>query len=55
MSTTLLSNTIKAESFRTEYRVALAYQYRESDPDTFAVYRFSDGVAMRHYIKSDNQ
>jgi hypothetical protein len=46
----LLSNTINAQSFRTEYRTALAYQYQENDPDTFKVYRFSDGTAMRHYI-----
>jgi hypothetical protein len=46
----LSQETIAAAPFRMGYRVAIAHEYRESNPETFSTYRFPDGTMLKDYI-----
>lgn len=47
---TLTKDTVDAGAFRTEYRVALAHLYQETNPEVFEEYRFPDGTWLKHYF-----
>jgi hypothetical protein len=49
---TLTKSAIKQDAFRMAYRVALAWQYKENNPETFGEYRFSDGTWLKHYLNA---
>jgi hypothetical protein len=49
---TLTKSAIKQDAFRMAYRVALAWQYAENNPETFNEYRFADGTWLKHYLNA---
>lgn len=45
--------TVNPSGFRTAYRTALAWFYREENPELFHEYRFPDGAWLKSYLHSD--
>jgi hypothetical protein len=49
---TLTKNAIASNSFRMEYRIALAFQYQEQEPEIFETYQFPDGTWLKDYVNA---